>query len=162
MPYYRALATPGHVAHFNRSERNSYHASTPGEWIQTWQHTRSVDRQDYPLCAFGGPYTAEAREAFLHSVQTIESDIWPEAARLASSQLDGLCAYRTAPEALKYGVESVLGEFGQELYLVLEGNETGVCAEPGSVLVRLERVVDGPLRREVFLGKYVDSPRVGD
>lgn len=158
MRYFQALATPAHFEHWNSGARTSTHASVPGEWVARWNATQSADECDYELTAFGGPFTSSARAAFLAHMRVHgASGIWSEEARIAASELDGLCTFRDAVDALAYGVNSALGAAGRDLYVVISGIERGQCAEEGSVLVGEAQVVAGPLSRQDFQAAYVES-----
>lgn len=149
--YYRVLSTKAHFEHFSQQKRNSFNASVPGDWIDVWSKTKSVDEAKYPLNASGGPYAPAARSAFLRLVPKYKAGaIWDESDRLRASELDGLCAYRTQQDAIAYGN----GGF-QDRYLVLSGRENGQCAEgANSVLLVDWNVLDAPLTLDEFLRRY--------
>lgn len=125
------------------------HAAPLCEWIQIWRDTKSIDPAEYPLSACGGPFTEGARRACLESVQTASGRLWPENTRSASSEIDGLCAFRRAELALQWGIEARLGAHRRELYVVLSGEDVGKCAEEESVVVKFcgrSGWSDGPKR----------------
>lgn len=151
--YYRLLSTPSHHAHFISGARNSTHASPPGEWIEEWAESHSSDPERYPLGSFGGPYSAAARAAFiLAAPRYAPGELWSEADRTASAELDGLCVFTSCEAARQYS-----NGWEGERFLVLAGIMNGRCAEDESVLLKNWVLVDGPLTLHEFDSRYPRS-----
>lgn len=149
--YYRVLSTVAHFNHFREGRRNSFNASVPGEWIDLWNKSRSSDAVRYSLNATGGPYTPDARSAFLRLAPKYRAGaIWDEADRLSASELDGLCVFRTPKDAINYGNGGC-----QDRYLVLSGRGNGQCAEGANSVLLLDWIVlKGPLTLNEFTRMY--------
>jgi hypothetical protein len=94
--FYRVLYSAAHVHLWNCNEFHSFHHEHLGEWIKTWKERESAVATKYPLKCRKGIFTQHALDAFLR-IQSVKkaNDKWTDDELRESSELAGVCAFRT-------------------------------------------------------------------
>lgn len=137
---------PGTIRRWLERRFTSTHGCPPGQWIDTWNRTNSVNPEDYPLALNGCTYTAEARRVFLHLSATRQAgERWSDDEYNQVGEYEGVSAFDDVQQALNYG-QGAPGKF----YVVFQGERLFGLPEDDGYSVRVTRELLPPMPEEAF------------
>ena len=153
--YFRTLTSHSHLERWIAREFVSSHYQPPSEWSKIWSTTKSTNLNDYKLVLCNGVYTEQARKLFVEISQIPDHPkIWSQEEIEKVGELDGVCAFLTPTETLKYGRESVAGKYNQDLYVEFLGFELCTAPEDKGVVARVIKPIYGPVKAETFAKRH--------
>lgn len=148
----------GTLASWLQGRRTSTHRWIPGDWISTWESTKSEAAQDYSRFVDGVEYTEEALRVFLENAWKHPSGkTWPAELQKQIGAYYGVSAFDNPQAALRYA------EGTQSAHLVaFEGQLLDGLppeADEGGIRVRWIRDKVGPLSLPQFQQWLRDHPQ---
>lgn len=152
--FYRALFTPDHFRRWAQGKFTSTHLYSPDDWERCFQNNGgSLNEADYDrINTHFGEMSERSLQTWLQlkregrGAQTDEE-------RFASGEVPGVCAFRTAQQALDHY------KHPDDRFVAFRGRYVGPCTPEeaqGGVVATVEEILCPPLHRLEFASKFVE------